>query len=152
MKTRKTILYNLSNPVPSKYLSQKPVYSKGQKKALVDYIAWYDLCDLLDQRCGLDGWEWSQSITQVGNRVIVEGKLTVIGEDGQVSRSSQGNEEIDANIPYGDCVCNAEAMAMRRCAAKLGLGRDLWRKDEIKHPSLPDISQSQTEGTISREE
>ncbi|MGK7933492.1 MAG: hypothetical protein AB4041_18945 [Microcystaceae cyanobacterium] len=139
------ILENLQKPVPSQLISQKPVFKKKVKQKDVDFISWYDLCDLLDQRCGLDGWEWSQSVTQVGNRVIVEGKLSIIGEDRQISKSSQGNEEIEAVVMYGDCVSNSEAMALRRCCAKFGVARDLWRKaDKQKQPSLPNIPNKPT--------
>ncbi len=48
------ILRSLAQPVPKQLISHKTL--KGNK---IDYIAWYDLCDLLDDYCGIDGWEWS---------------------------------------------------------------------------------------------
>ena len=127
------ILNKLKQPVPPHFIKQKPVFAKKVKQKDVDFISWYDLCDLLDERCGLNGWQWSQNVTQVGNRVVVEGTLTIIGEDTQLSKSSQGNEEIEAFIMYGDCVSNSEAMALRRCCAKFGIARDLWRKEDEKN-------------------
>ncbi|WP_228016134.1 hypothetical protein [Synechocystis salina] len=38
--------------------------------------------------------------------------------------------QILLGVNDGDPSSNAEAMALRRCCAKFGLGRDLWRKDK----------------------
>ena len=63
------ILERLRQPVPSNLISRKTV--KGRKNSYTaDYLAWYDLCDLLDERCGgLGNWSWEvRDVQQVGNR------------------------------------------------------------------------------------
>ncbi len=129
------ILRNLAQPVPKKLISQKATYSKDKKTGQryksgeVDYIAWYNLCDLLDDNCGIDGWEWSvKDVNQISNRLTLTGVLTIHGDDKSLTRMATGTEDVDCSS-YGDPSSNAEAMALRRCCSKFGLGRDLWRKE-----------------------
>lgn len=135
------ILENLKAPIPSRLISQKKL--KGNS---IDYVAWYDLCDLLDDLT--DSWEWEiKDVQQIGENLSLVGVLTIHGEDKSLTRMATGIEEINCSS-YGDPSSNAEAMALRRCCAKFGLGRDLWRKDK---PSKSGESKPQ-KGTISREE
>lgn len=144
------ILRSLAQPVPRDCISHKTL--KGNK---IDYIAWYDLCDLLDDHCGIDGWEWCvKDVNQISNRLTLTGILTIHGEDKSLTRMATGTEDVDCSS-YGDPSSNAEAMALRRCCSKFGLGRDLWRK-EIKSNKNYSISKSTKKpipkGQISREE
>ncbi|MEL4897978.1 Rad52/Rad22 family DNA repair protein [Crocosphaera sp. Alani8] len=117
------ILRNLAQPIPKDSISEKTL--KGTK---IEYISWYDLCDLLDEHCGIDGWEWSvKDVTQISNRLTLTGVLTIYGDDKSLTRMATGTEDVDCSS-YGDPSSNAEAMALRRCCSKFGLGRDLWRK------------------------
>jgi hypothetical protein len=138
------ILENLKKPVPKQYLSAKTI--KGNK---ITYIAWYDLAEILDNTAGIGQWDWEiKDISQIGDNLTLIGSLTIYGSDRQLTMMATGTESINCS-GYGDPSSNAEAMAMRRCCAKFGLGRDLWRKDEIKQPSLPNIPHK---GQITREQ
>lgn len=119
------ILELLTEPVATERLSKKKV--SGNE---ILYISWYDLIALLQERCGLGGFEWEvQQVQEVGVRVVLTGRLTVYGEDGGRSMDATGQEVLDCSS-YGDPSSNAEAMALRRACAKFGLGLSLWKKEE----------------------
>jgi hypothetical protein len=153
------ILENLRQPIAVQFISQKKTYHNKKPTGFVDYVAWYDLADLLDDLCGLGGWEWLIiDVQQIGNRLTLTGSLTIHGEDRSLTRQATGTEDIDCSS-FGDPSSNAEAMAMRRCCAKFGLGRDLWRKDkpkgqplQIGQRQLPQKQPVLAPGTISKEE
>jgi hypothetical protein len=134
------MIRNLQEPIPRERISTKTL--KGNA---IDYVAWYDLVELLNQRIGFDGWNWEIEITQIGNQAVIIGKLTIFGENGTRVRESSGIEDIDCSS-FGDPSSNAEAMALRRCCAKFGLGLDLWRKGK------PSGGNSSGKGEISKEE
>lgn len=120
------ILKDFNEPINPQYLSKKPVYSKGKKIGDVEFIAWPNLCKILNQYT--DGnWEWKIRTQFMGDRTLVEGSLTIHGNDGSLTREATGNEMSDVD-GYGDPSSNAEAMALRRAAAKFGIGLYLWDK------------------------
>ncbi|WP_228024304.1 Rad52/Rad22 family DNA repair protein [Synechocystis salina] len=124
------ILENLRQPIAPQFISQKKTYKNKKPTGSVDFVAWYDLADLLDDLCGLEGWEWLIIDTQqIGDRLTLTGSLTIHGDDRSLTRQATGTEDIDCSS-YGDPSSNAEAMALRRCCAKFGLGRDLWRREK----------------------
>lgn len=126
------ILETLQQPIPSNLISAKTL--KGNK---IDYVSWIDLSDLLDQRCGLAGWEWLvNDVKEIGENLTLTGTLTIHGDDKSLTRMATGIEALNCSS-YGDPSSNAEAMALRRCCAKFGLGRDLWRKDKPNNHSKP---------------
>jgi hypothetical protein len=147
------ILERLRQPIPQRLISSKTL--KGHR---IDYISWVDLADLLDERCGLDGWSWKLiDSSQVGNRLTQVWELTIIGEDRALSRQASGDEDIDLDA-YGTPATNVEAQCLRRCCSKFGIGRFLWRKDQpAREPQLPTLSPMRTvqplsSGQITREE
>ncbi len=158
------ILDNLKAPIPSRLMSKKATFKNKVKVGEIDYVAWTDLCDLLDDLC--DYWEWEiKDVQQIGENLSLVGVLTVHGEDKSLTRMATGIEEINCSS-YGDPSSNAEAMALRRCCAKFGLGRDLWRKENKQRSNnskpleigekpkplqIPETVPLQ-KGTISREE
>jgi hypothetical protein len=142
------ILERLKEPIPASKMSSKVL--KGNR---IDFVSWVDLIDLLNERAGIADWDWEiKTIFEAGNLktkhysyqdqdlgkidieessgkvLTVVGKLTIHGEDKSLSREATGLEELNCSS-YGDPSSNAEAMALRRCCAKFGLGLDLWRKD-----------------------
>ena len=151
------ILENLRQPIAPQFISQKKTFKNKKPTGSVDFVAWYDLADLLDDLCGLGGWEWLIIDTQqIGDRLTLTGSLTIHGDDRSLTRQATGTEDIDCNS-YGDPSSNAEAMALRRCCAKFGLGRDLWRKNKpqplkIGQRQEPEKQTVLAPGTISREE
>ena len=143
------ILEQLRQPVPSNLISTKTV--KGKKSNYTaDYIAWFNICDLLDQRCGISNWSWEvKDIQQIGDRLTLVGVLTIYGEDRALTMMATGSEDLDCSN-YGDPSSNAEASALRRTAAKMGLCRSLWRKDN--KPSLPKLPQVSKNGWMSADQ
>src|SRR5512141_3139751 len=102
------ILRSLAEPVPKELIRKKDVFKKREKVGEVDYIAWVDLCDLLDEHCGIDGWEWSvKDVNQINNRLTLTGVLTIHGDDKSLTRMATGTEDVDCNS-YGDPSSNAE--------------------------------------------
>ncbi len=118
------IIEKLHQPIPNNRLSQKTV--KGNR---IDYVAWKDLCEILDERLGMGSWSWKiKDIQHFGNRLILTGGLTVYAEDGTITRESLASVELEDN-GSGDPYSQAEEVALSFCCAKFGLGRDLWRTD-----------------------
>ncbi|MGF1479634.1 MAG: Rad52/Rad22 family DNA repair protein [Cyanophyceae cyanobacterium] len=147
------ILERLHHPIPNRSLSTKRLSGTD-----ISYVSWYVLCDLLDERCGIDGWEWKQiDCQQIGNKLTQTWELTVIGSDRRLSRQATGDENIDTSN-YGSPTTNVEAQCLRRCCSKFGLGRDLWRKSQSKasfrrQPQQHKVTPiSHKQGQISREE
>jgi hypothetical protein len=134
------IMENLAKPIPENKLKIKTL--KGNS---IPFVPWYNLVDLLNERCGVSGWEWTiKTLYQINsekattqedgtiklvpnNFIAIVGSLTIHGEDGSITREATGQEPVNVT-GYGDSTSNAEAMAIRRCCAKFGLGIDLWRK------------------------
>ncbi len=73
------------------------------------------------------GYDWQVRVQYLGERTVVEGRLTIRAAEGDFTREATGQEETDVD-GYGDPVSNAEASALRRCCAKFGLSLSLWEK------------------------
>lgn len=125
-KTLREVLAKLSEPVPESFISSKSVFQKGKSSGSVKYIAWPALIRLLDSRAELM-WDWKIRTIWAGDRFVVEGSLTIHACDGSITREATGTEMSDVDS-YGDPTSNAEAMALRRCCAKFGVGLNLWEK------------------------
>lgn len=119
------ILEDFSKPIPDRLIEQKPTFSKGQRRGEVDYVPWHTLVKLLNFY--VPGWEWEIRSQSMGDRVVVEGRLTIHAAEGNFTREATGQELTECE-GYGDPTSNAEAMALRRCCAKFGLGLHLWEK------------------------
>ena len=158
-RTLEEILADFDRPIESQHISRKPSFSKGQKSNDIEFVSWHTLCRLLNQHTG-GHWEWKVRTQFSVDRTVVEGSLTVHGTDGSLTREATGNESSDCD-GYGDPSSNAEAMALRRCCAKFGLGLSLWEKktpannnnstSNGKQASAM-IANDNGKGTLSREE
>ena len=160
-RTLEEILADFDRPIESQHISKKPSFNKGQKSGDIEFVSWHTLCRLLNQHTG-GYWEWKVR-THMGDRTVVEGSLTIHGIDGSLTREATGNEssEVDG---YGDPSSNAEAMALRRCCAKFGLGLSMWEKKKSvggngnsnsngNGKQAPTITvNGNNKGTLSREE
>lgn len=124
------IYADLARPIPREHLATKKVPTKKGSSYEATYVNHATLRDLLDAMA--PGWEWSTSLWYADGNVYVIGTLTIVGNDGRVSRDGIGNADAELD-GYGDPSSNADAMAMRRAAMAHGLGRELWRK-EGHHP------------------
>lgn len=130
-RTLEQILTDFEKPIESQFISKKPVFTKGKKSGEVGFVAWPTMCRLLNLHTA-GYWEWKVRTQFMGDRTVIEGSLTIHGTDGSLTRESTGNESSDID-GYGDPSSNAEAMALRRCCAKFGLGLNLWEK--VKSPT-----------------
>jgi hypothetical protein len=123
------ILEDFSKPIPVRFIKKKPVFSRrnGQliKSGGVDYIPWSTYIRLLEYYA--PGYNWEIRVQYLGDRTVIEGKLTIKAEEGDFIREATGQEENEVDS-FGDPVSNAESSALRRCCAKFGLGLNLWEK------------------------
>ncbi len=88
------------------------------------YISWYDAVKYLDHYA--PGWCYEvRRMDSVGGKLILTIRLSVPCLEGLVYREATGQEEEETNS-YGDSSSNAESMALRRAAAKFGLGLSLY--------------------------
>lgn len=124
-KTLGQILEDLRRPIHAKYISTKKVPIKKGGSFEADYIQHATLRDLLDDYA--PGWSSQLRLEHIGGKVYVICSITIVGSDGHLMREGIGNED-DVVSGYGDPSSNASAMAHRRAAMSLGLGRQLWRK------------------------
>lgn len=80
------------------------------------------------------GWtDKVRSLDLLGTRVIVTYRLTLPCAEGVVWREAIGQAsdwDEDEAQHYGDPSSNAEAMALKRAAAKFGVGLGLYDKDQ----------------------
>ena len=116
------ILADLSKPIPSKYLA-----TRKQGGTTLTYLPWHICCKLLDRCC--PGWDYSiTNIHTTSDRIFITARLTIRAAEGDISREATGTELLD--VKFSDPSSKGESMALRRCAAKFGLARYLYEKDE----------------------
>ena len=132
-----TILADLAKPIPGKYLD-----TRKQGGANLTYLPWYNAVKLLD-RC--TGGHWDYQITSIhttSERIFLTARITIHAESGSFTREASGTELLKEEyldketqthkireLAYGDSSSNAESMALRRAAAKFGLGLYLYNRD-----------------------
>ncbi len=122
------ILTDLSKPIAPQHLKQKPK-GKGPHKIQLTYLPWNHAVRYLDYFA--PGWchevravHWSME------RIVVVVRLLIPTAEGWLWREATGTEEEpdEDEQMYGDPSSNAEAMALKRAAAKFGLGLYLYDK------------------------
>ena len=120
------IIADLSKPIKARHLRQK--VRAGQR---LDFIPWYHAVKYLDLYA--PGWSYAvRSVTwNTEGRLVLTVRLTVPCLEGVVYRDATGTEEEpeEGERMYGDPSSNAESMALRRAAAKFGLGLYLYNKE-----------------------
>jgi len=109
------ILSDFNTPIPPRFISKKPVFKrfngKLEKASEVDYVSWSTYIQLLEYYA--PGFEWEIRTQYMGDRTVVEGRLTIHASEGNFTREATGQE--DSNTAgYGDPVSNAESSALRR--------------------------------------
>jgi hypothetical protein len=121
LRSIRDIVKDLSKPVASRHLRTR---KQGGKE--LTYISWYDAVKYLDHYA--PGWCYEvRSMNSVGGKLIMTIRLSVPCLEGVVFREATGQEE-EETTSYGDSSSNAESMALRRAAAKFGLGLYLYDK------------------------
>ena len=121
MQSIKEIIENLSKPLAARHLR-----TRRQGGTELTYLEWHTAVKYLDLFA--PGWSYSvKSVSLVGNLVTVISAISIPCAEGVVTREATGCEEVDAR-GYGDSCSNAEAMSLKRCASKFGLGLYLYQK------------------------
>lgn len=129
------IIADLSKSIPSRYLDKL----KDQSRAT--FIPWFHAVTLLD-RCTGGHWDYEvKSITLSPDRIFVVVRITIHAQEGSFFREATGTEELKREVvdkdtgeikikelAYGEPSSNSESMALRRAAAKFGLGLYLYDK------------------------
>ena len=121
LRSIRDIIKDLSKPVANRHLRTR---KQGGKE--LTYISWYDAVKYLDHYA--PGWCYEvRSMNSVGGKLILTIRLSIPCLEGMVFREATGQEE-EETTSYGDSSSNAESMALRRAAAKFGLGLYLYDK------------------------
>jgi len=114
------IVNDLHKPILPRHLRTR---RQGGKE--ITYIAWYDAAKYLDLFA--PGWSHEiRSIQQIAGKIVITIRISIPTLEGIVYREATGSEDEDTDS-YGDAFSNSESMALRRCAAKYGLGQHLYR-------------------------
>ncbi len=117
------IIVDLSKPLDPAHLK-----TRRQGGAQLTYIEWHTAVRYLDLFA--PGWSYHvKSVSLVGDLVTVIASISISCAEGTVTREATGCEESDAR-GYGDACSNSEAMALKRAAAKFGLGLSLYQKGD----------------------
>jgi hypothetical protein len=113
------IVKDLSKPIAQKHLRKR---KQGGKE--ITYLAWHDAVKYLDHFA--PGWCYEiRSMNSIGGKLILTVRLSILCAEGIVYREATGQEDEDKDN-YGDSSSNSESMALRRAAAKFGLGLALY--------------------------
>jgi hypothetical protein len=121
LRSIRDIVNDLSKPVAKRHLK-----SRKQGGRDITYIAWYDAVKYLDHYA--PGWCYEiRRIDSIAGKLILTIRLSIPCLEGVVWREATGQED-ESHDSYGDSSSNAESMALRRSAAKFGLGLYLYQK------------------------
>jgi|GEM_PF-1147733 len=120
------IAEELAKPFDASHIRVKPgkVAANGQALALW-YVDARAVMDRLDAVVGPENWEFTWTPIRDGDRVVVQGVLTVRG----VSKSDVG-EAKDEDEPWKSGVSDA----FKRTAVQFGIGRFLYRLPQLWWP------------------
>ncbi|MDQ3800984.1 MAG: RAD52 family DNA repair protein [Acidobacteriota bacterium] len=119
LRSIRDIVRDLSKPVAKRHLRTR---KQGGKE--LSYIAWHDAVKYLDHYA--PGWCYEvRRIDSIGGKLILTIRLSIPCLEGVVYREATGQED-ESTDSYGDSSSNAESMALRRAAAKFGLGLSLY--------------------------
>lgn len=120
-RTLHDILTDLRKPIAQQHLKNKKAGS-----STVTYIPWYNAIKYLDYFA--PGWSYRiASVSHVGQNCVVVAEISIPTSDGVITRQATGVEGDDKS-GFGDPASNAESMALRRAAAKFGLGLYMYEK------------------------
>lgn len=118
------ILEDLAKPIPKRMLATKAL--KGNK---ITFCPWHRVVKILDH---YTAGRWAYEVvdkTITATHFLITVRLTITAADGTVYREGTGIEALDVK-GYGDFQSNSESMALRRAAAKFGLGLHLYEKED----------------------
>ena len=119
LRSIREIVKDLTKPVAKRHLRAR---KQGGKE--ISYIAWHDAVKYLDHYA--PGWNYEiRSMNSVSGKLIIVVRLSIPCLEGIVYREATGQED-ETLDSYGDSSSNSESMALRRAAAKFGLGLYLY--------------------------
>lgn len=133
------ILADLAKPIPKRHLSTKTL--KGSK---ITFCPWHRVVKILDHytrgrwdyevldRQTLPTFERTKrnsGTVTTHTPFLITVRITIHGSDASTYRDGTGYEEMPVS-GYGDVQSNAESMALRRAASKLGLGLHLYEGED----------------------
>jgi hypothetical protein len=139
------IIADLRKPIEARHLKTKPANRQGD---MITFIEWHTAVKYLEHYA--PGWSYHvKSVGIVGNLVAVIASISIPAAEGVVTREATGCEEVDSTS-YGDACSNAEAMALKRAAAKFGLCLYLYEKGtgSSESRSLPANPRPKTLGDL----
>ncbi len=123
LRSIREIVKDLSKPIAQKHLRTR---RQGGKEIM--YVAWHDAVKYLDHFA--PGWCYEiRSIESVSGKLIMIVRLSIPSSEGITYREATGQEDEDKET-FGDSSSNAESMALRRAAAKFGLGLALYDQNK----------------------
>jgi hypothetical protein len=121
LRSINAIIEDLSKPIAGRHLKTR---TQGGKQ--ISYIEWHTAVRYLDHYA--PGWSFEiRNVTTTTERFVVTARITIPSLEGAVWREATGTEDEELK-GYGDPSSNAEAMALKRAAAKFGLGLYLYQK------------------------
>jgi len=123
LRSIREIIKDLSKPIAQKHLRTR---RQGGKEIM--YLAWHDAVKYLDHFA--PGWCYEiRAIDSIAGKLILTVRLSVPCLEGAVYREATGQEDEDLES-YGNSSSNSESMALRRAAAKFGLGLYLYDQNK----------------------
>ncbi len=123
LRSIREIVKDLSKPIAQKHLRKR---RQGGKEIL--YLAWHDAVKYLDHFA--PGWCYEiRAIDSIAGKLILTVRISIPCAEGTVYREATGQEDEDLES-YGNSSSNAESMALRRAAAKFGLGLILYDQNK----------------------
>lgn len=123
LRSIREITKDLSKPIAQKHLRKR---RQGGKE--ITYLAWHDAVKYLDHYA--PGWCYEiRHMDSIAGKVILTVRVSIPSIEGITYREATGQESEDLDS-YGDSTSNAESMALRRAAAKFGLGLALYDQNK----------------------
>lgn len=136
----------LLQPTPTKEIRKRlmnPKMPKSDRNPEFSYVEQAYVSELLDLALFMD---WDLVVTKserVGEEALVEGYLEARFKSGiTVKKHGFGGatHRNNPNLTWGDTFKAAASDLMKNCAARMGIGRDLYRKDEERIEKLRDLT------------
>jgi hypothetical protein len=128
LRSIREIVKDLTKPVAKRHLRTR---KQGGKE--IQYIAWHDAVKYLDHYA--PGWCYEvRSIDSIAGKLILTIRLSIPCLEGIVYREATGQEDEELDS-YGNSSSNSESMALRRAAAKFGLGLYLYTDNSLHQKS-----------------
>ena len=123
LRSIRDITRDLSKPVAKRHLR-----TRKQGGRDIKFISWHDAIKYLDHYA--PGWNYEvREIQNIAGKLILIVRLSIPCLEGIVYREATGQEDEELDS-YGNSSSNSESMALRRAAAKFGLGLYLYDQNK----------------------